>query len=189
MPAFAREAPRRAQVASGPRSTHHHRHRGRHTHRRRRAAGGSTPRAVQPIALTQAEAAAIAYWGGVPCAGHVRIAYAPQSTAPDNDTGGVATPPLWAWATFQTPTGPDQYHADPTSYSDCVVTINQDRWPPREQNADFPDFCGLMVHEYGHFFGHPDLTTDSPSSITYPMIGPANERVPPCVHAYALFGS
>jgi hypothetical protein len=139
--------------------------RGHHHHRARVSVRVSVPTAT---GMTLAQDAAVAYWGGQPCGGQVAIAYAPSSQAPTNDTGGVAVAQLWAWA------------------STCLVTFNSDAFSLHTQVADFPEFCALVVHEYGHLFGHPDQASDPPASITYPFIGPLNEGVAPCVSRYRL---
>ena len=136
-------------------------------------------------ALPLAEAAAVAYWGSEPCGTDVAVVYAPPSASPTDDTGGVPQDgPLWAWTTFNTPDGPMDWAAPPSTYSDCVVTINRVAWSPRRQIELFPTFCALIVHEYGHLFGHPDSASDPSTSITYPDITPENDAVPACTVRY-----
>jgi len=127
-------------------------------------------------AMTEARAAAVEYWGGQPpCVGGVRIAY--SSRPPTNDTDGVRVGTVSAWTTSLTT-------STAGVYQDCLITLNDTEWAPSLQSGDFPAFCGLMVHEYGHLFGHPDRAGDSPRSIKYPVVGPLNERVRPCVRRY-----
>jgi hypothetical protein len=176
----------------------HHHHRPARHHRARPPAfavirvrlPAVPPAPPAPVdALALAQAAAAEYWGGQPCGGGaVSILYAPGAAMPTNDTGGVPVPVLSAFASFATPLGPDDYAADPATFTDCRVTINADQWPARDQRRYFDVFCGLIVHEYGHLFGHPDRASDSPASITYPLIGTANDAVAPCVRRYAAAG-
>jgi hypothetical protein len=127
-------------------------------------------------ALTEARAAAISYWGGLPpCRGPVRVGY--STHVPAINSGGVRLGRVWAWTT-------DFTTGVPGVYQDCLITLNASRWRPRAQARGFPLFCALMVHEYGHLFGHPDRASDPRSSITYPVIGPRNVRVPACVARY-----
>lgn len=145
-------------------------------------AAAGTAVAADPSALRLAQQAATRYWHAAPCpAGGVTIRYAPSAAAPTDDTGGVQTGPgaLWGWASFATST-PDE----PGSYSDCSITLNQDVLSPAQEIHKFPIFCALMVHEYGHFFGHEDTPGTSPRSIDYPTISQANMFVRPCTDAY-----
>jgi len=90
---------------------------------------------------------------------------------------------MWAWTSATTTTIPNVY-------ADCVITINSNAWTPREAASDFPDFCGLMVHEFGHLFGHwDDPERDPRTSVKYPLITDANEHVRPCIARYQLFPS
>jgi hypothetical protein len=130
-------------------------------------------------ALQEARAAAIQYWHRDPCGGDVTIAYSSRPPAGDN-TDGVRIGLLWAWTSAATTTTDDVY-------TDCVVTINSLRWTPASEASGFAPFCGLLVHEYGHLMGHWDRGSDSPFSITYPVIGPRNEHVRPCVMRARLF--
>jgi hypothetical protein len=129
-------------------------------------------------ALQEARAAAIQYWHRDPCGGDVTIAYSSRLPAGDN-TDGVRIGLLWAWTSAVTTTD--------DVYTDCVITINRLRWTPASESSDFAPFCGLLVHEYGHLIGHWDMASDSPFSITYPVIGPRNEHVRPCVMRARLF--
>jgi hypothetical protein len=98
-------------------------------------------------------------------------------------TGGVSVPLTLAWVNVDTPVGPMNWEAAPSSFFGCTVHIDR-RLTPHQQTARFPFFCGLIVHEYGHLLGWPDRATDPVTSITYPIIGRANERVAPCVERY-----
>ena len=129
---------------------------------------------VSPLA--EAQAAAIQYWGGDPCGGNVTVTFA--TVLPDGSSGGVALSTIWAVTTFNGPAGFMDWNAPPASYTSCVITIARLWWPGWWRGADFPVFCALLVHEYGHLWGHADTATDSPQSITYPAITAQNEHVP-----------
>lgn len=115
------------------------------------------------LILRLATAAAVDYWGKPPCA----VTWRRSSTVPSAvGTGGVHVDRVWAWT------------------SGCTVTLNRRIVTPEFQIGDFPSFCALVVHEYGHLFGHWDSSADPATSITYPVISDRNKRVPACVRRY-----
>jgi len=62
------------------------------------------------------------------------------------------------WATWSTPLGPNLFTVPPGMFGNCVVHINLRIWPTwRTDDENFRAFCKEMVHEYGHFEGHPDV--------------------------------
>lgn len=118
----------------------------------------------------------MSYWGGQPCNGQVSIIYdAAASNGLTDD----------AWVDFQTP-GRRLCRAARDVHR--LRRLHEPRLdaPGETTGVDFPLLCALMVHEFGHFFGYPDRLTDPPTSITYPLVGPANEAVAPCVALYQL---
>lgn len=140
-----------------------------------------------PDFVAVAEGVAAGYWGGMPCGGQVAIGYGLPTETATQATDGVAPPgsPLWAWTTFSTPLGPQDYAAAPSTFAACAITFNSQLWSPAQQGSVFPWFCTLMVHEFGHLYGHPDLPGISPGSITYPLINPALQQIPQCDQEYA----
>jgi hypothetical protein len=125
-------------------------------------------RVLQLPALQRAEQAAIAYWGFSPCNGNVSVNYAPA-------------PPLSSLETGVVP--PASYHAEAWApLNGCSITFDSNTWNPGTEKISYPQFCAGMVHEYGHLqgLGHPDLATDSPTSITYPLLTALNEHVWSC---------
>lgn len=110
-----------------------------------------------------AEHAARAYWGAPPCA----VSYRWSKTIPPSaGTAGVHVASIWAWTVG------------------CTITFNRRVVNRTFEMTDFPSLCALMVHEWGHLFGHWDSAADSPTSITYPVISERNERVWSCVRRY-----
>lgn len=130
----------------------------------------AAPAAAHQTALSLAQQAAAKYWGSVPCAGNVTIQYAANPTT-STDPG-----PFLAVATWDSDVD--------GVYTGCVVTLNSHDLPPATQAKRFSLFCGLMVHEYGHFFGHEDEQGYPATSINNEYVGPANEHVAPCVSRY-----
>lgn len=128
--------------------------------------------------LGLAQDAAVQYWGAPPCQGGVTILYAPSNempaTNPPIPTGNL----LFATASMLTT-------STANVWSSCVITLNGDYVAPTQQDSNFPFFCGLVVHEYGHFFGHYDDPSEPPTSINNEEISDANEHVAPCVARYA----
>lgn len=129
---------------------------------------------VHASALRAAESAAIEYWHGDPCSGRVTVRYGhPRET--------VLGRPVSAWTSATTT-------STTNVYTDCVVTLDNSQWWASEEAVDFPAFCGLMVHEFGHLFGHWDDPQHDPrTSVKYPIVTDANEHVRPCVSLYHLF--
>lgn len=124
--------------------------------------------------LVAAEQAAVAYWHSFPCSGHVTVRFGVLNAT-------ILGGPEWARASALTT------HIE-NVYTDCVITIDRTYWSRAERSSDFPDFCALMVHEFGHFFGYwDDPKRDPRTSIKYPLITQANEYVRPCVNRYHFF--
>lgn len=142
--------------------------------------------ARHPAPLVLAEQAAAAYWGSEPCAGQIAVRFVPGSAAPANDTAGVSVGQMWAWTTFDTPAGPDDYSVAPAQYTNCTISIVSWLGARKVQSSAFGLFCALMVHEYGHLMGIPDSASASPDSITYPVVGRANDDIPACAGVYQV---
>lgn len=132
------------------------------------------------LTLTEAQAAAIQYWGGEPCDGVVNIAYSNVTPA--------GLPPSLAWAWFVTPAGPMNYTEPPDTFTDCTITINTTYFSPYGQRMDWPLFCAVIVREYGHLFGHDDDYAAPRTSLLNPIVGSANMFTPACVTRYRVFG-
>jgi hypothetical protein len=90
------------------------------------------------------------------------------------------------WATWSSPAGANEFVDPPTTFSDCVVHIDLGVWPSwRADDADFPAFCKEMLHEYGHFEGHPDAGA-MPDTIEYER--PDLASVPLCESYRLVYG-
>jgi hypothetical protein len=118
---------------------------------------------VSPIALAQR--AAVAYWGSAPCGGHitVRVQRPSPSYAAALVTlyGPAAEWPL-AWSSWESPTGPNDKSANPSTYTDCVVTLNSAFWPSWAVDREYyAEFCTIMLHEYGNLRGLLELTSNT----------------------------
>jgi hypothetical protein len=144
--------------------------------------------------VAEAEGRAVEYWGGTPCGGQVTVVSGPSSDAPA--AGANAPSPAGSkaamWATWLTPAGANQFDdatgqpLPPSSFSDCVVHINSTVWPSwLADDSDFPAFCKEMLHEYGHFEGHPD-TGAAPDTIEYER--PDLAHVPLCERYSLVYG-
>ena len=97
-----------------------------------------------PAAQTAADIAA-AYWGQAPCSGQVEVAW----SALDGDVN--------ASSSWENPVGP---YDDPAENSACRIVFNA------TSDWDWPKFCTVLVHEYGHLTGHPH--SDDRSDVMYP---------------------
>lgn len=117
------------------------------------------------------------YWGNGVCGGNYHIAYQPVVSVPVD--GGPATQAIadgreavQAWVTLPDPT--------------CTINVVSSIWTPEAQATRFQDFCDVIAHEVGHFFGHLDAGQTDPASINYPAIGestPNYNAVPGCIGA------
>jgi hypothetical protein len=127
-------------------------------------------------------AAASSYWGATPCHGDVLVRW--QSNVPASPVAGTT---IEAWVTFQTPQGPSDFAAPPSTYTECVVNVSRKHWPTLAvAAADHVAFCQMMVHEFGHFEGYSDSLAYSRSDVRYPLLTAAN--VPAVCHPGAGAG-
>jgi hypothetical protein len=125
---------------------------------------------AQPDPLGIAEQTAESYWGDVPCGGQVTVQW--QSLTPPPALPGTE---VEAWVTFQTPAGPLDFAEPPSTYSSCVVNISSILWPSYTTEVEaYPQFCEMIVHEFGHFEGYADSTSYPSSDIRYPLLTDAN---------------
>jgi hypothetical protein len=108
--------------------------------------------------VAEAAARAARYWGGTPCAGHVRVVAGTPGEAPAaglNASGAGSVSAMWS--TWASPSGINELISPPASFTACVVHINPGVWSGwLADDGNFPAFCKEMVHEYGHFEGFPD---------------------------------
>jgi hypothetical protein len=73
-------------------------------------------------------------WGGDPCGGQVEIAW-------DSDDPAINARSYWA--------NPRSAYDDPQLNVQCRIVLNS------QLSFDWPKFCTVLVHEYGHLAGHP----------------------------------
>ncbi|MGO9322665.1 MAG: hypothetical protein ACLQBY_17940 [Solirubrobacteraceae bacterium] len=143
--------------------------------------------------VAEAVARAVEYWHDTPCDGQVTVVSSPSSEAP---VAGVNAPspagPLAAmWATWLTPAGANQFEAagqaiPPVEFTGCVVHINSSVWPSwQADDSEFAAFCKEMLHEYGHFDGHPDAGA-MPDTIEYER--PDLAHLPLCERYRLVYG-
>lgn len=128
---------------------------------------------TDPLGLAQRTAEEV--WGNAPCAGQVSVQWRKESPPP-----AIPGTEVEAWVTFQTPGGELDFAAAPATYTQCAVYINQALWPSYASTVQaYPQFCQMIVHEYGHFEGYADSTTAyPPSDIRYPVLTEANLPAP-----------
>jgi hypothetical protein len=123
---------------------------------------------VDPVKL--AEQTAETYWKNVPCDGQIGIQW--QSSTP---TPALAGTEVEAWVTFETPLGQTDFLAGASTYTDCEVNISSNAWPTHASTIEaYPEFCQMMIHEFGHFQGYADSLSYPPSDIRYPLLTQAN---------------
>ncbi|MHB8492579.1 MAG: hypothetical protein ACYDA6_10270 [Solirubrobacteraceae bacterium] len=130
-------------------------------------AGAQAP---TPWPLSNALAAARAYWRAPACAGHVAVRFADDP--PPSPAAGME---VVAWVTFDTPLGPESFSASPATFSGCTVNVSSRRWTGEAAAAeDYARFCQMMVHEVGHLLGWPDSRAYGARDIRYPVLSAAN---------------
>jgi hypothetical protein len=89
-----------------------------------------------------------------------------------------------AMTTFDTPDGVNNFAEPASTYTNCVIHLSAVEWPidwraqgdaidPRIDN--WPRFCRVIVHEFGHLLGYPDEFTE-PHGIEY--IESLEENIP-----------
>jgi hypothetical protein len=116
---------------------------------------------VDGAAMIEARAIADDYWDADPCHGHVAISW--RSINPHISA-------ISAWL------NPRGAYADPADNGHCTVTFNP------AQTFDWPMFCTVFVHEFGHLTGHQHVRDRN--SVMYPVYTAplpecANAPVPP----------
>lgn len=89
--------------------------------------------AVGGAAMQAAASVARAYWGADPCGNQVDIRWTDQS----NTINAVSS-----WK------NPTSSYDNPAQNLDCEVDFN------RDLSYDWPRFCTVLVHEFGHLTGH-----------------------------------
>ena len=97
-------------------------------------------------AMQTAQSIAGAYWGQNACGGQVSVDW----TAMDPETNAVSS-----WSVPATPT------ATPADYGACHISFNSDA------QFDWPKFCTIVVHEYGHLTGHQHVS--DPADVMTPV--------------------
>ena len=100
-----------------------------------------------------AQQLAAAHWGGAPCSGQVQISWGEQEA-------NINARSSWANPT-------DPYGAPAQNFSCSVVFNPAQRW-------DWPKFCTVFIHEYGHLSGQPH-GADGPDVMSPFYRGPAAE--------------
>src|SRR5580765_8543039 len=105
-------------------------------------------------AVARAQSIARAYWGVDPCGGAVGVSWA--ALGPDTN----------ASSTWENPVGA---YDDPAENADCEIVFNS------AQDWDWPRFCTVLVHEYGHLSGHPH--SSDRGDVMYPYY---QQPVAPC---------
>lgn len=121
------------------------------------AAAASPPQvafAVGSPSMQAAQALARAHWHMDPCGGHVDLRW----TVLDDDINAVST-----WS------NPRSSYGDPQENSDCSIDFNT------HVPFDWPMFCTVVVHEYGHLSGQPH--SHDPDDVMAPIY---NEPVAEC---------
>lgn len=140
--------------------------------------------------VSEATARAVEFWGGTPCGGDVAVVAGPLDEAPPaGENDGAATAELRAamWATWQSPAGANEFLAPAATFSNCTVHVSPAVWPTwRSDDEEFAAFCKEMLHEYGHFEGHPDVGA-IPYTIEYEQPVLAHAQV--CESFHLVYGT
>src|SRR5271166_1908303 len=129
------------------------------------AAAGRAATRVSRSAMTsdpvaEAVVRAAEYWGQTPCGGQVSVIAGRTAESPPagENVAGARSHVAAMWATWLTPEGPNLINEPLSSYTGCMVHVNQSVWPSwQADDSNFAAFCKEMVHEYGHFRGFPDI--------------------------------
>lgn len=99
-------------------------------------ASPSTTFAVGSAPMQQAERLAVRHWGATVCGGSVDVKW----TTLDADVNATSS---WLATDSNAP------FADPAHNTLCEVDLNS------TQTFDWPKFCTVVIHEFGHLTGHP----------------------------------
>lgn len=153
------------------------------------APASGRPRRVDSDPVAIAIARAVEYWHGTPCAGEVTIVSAAGAEAPPSGENVRHLPitPAAMWASWLTPGGINSFTAPAATFTSCVVHVNRTVWPDwLKDDQRFTSFCKEMLHEYGHFEGHPDIGAAF-GTIEYEL--PVLERVPLCERFRLVYGN
>src|SRR4051812_10175608 len=110
--------------------------------------------AVGGAAMQAAEGVARAYWNADACSGQVEVRWTDQSET------------INAISSWKNPTSG---YDNPTENFDCTVDFN------RGLSYDWPRFCTVLVHEFGHLTGHQH--SPDPDDV---MAAYYNHPVPQC---------
>lgn len=133
------------------------------------APAGARTRIVDTNPVAVALKRAYAYWGNTPCHGAITVLVAaPIETDASMWTTMVATP------------------LEETQLLTCPIYVSSNLWPNWYlDDFNFELFCKAIIHEVGHFEGHPDagakLGTIESSS-------PEFAKVPLCEHYRLVYG-
>src|SRR4051794_12365473 len=111
--------------------------------------------------MQSAQQLAKQHWGTDPCGGNVEIVW--SGLASDINAQS-------SW------TNPTSAYDNPTQNGDCKITFN----PGAEY--DWPKFCTVAVHEYGHLAGRPHVNSDDDVMSPY-YIKPVAECKEPATSA------
>ena len=121
-------------------------------------ASATTPAQQWPVngpAMRQARQIAVQHWGMNPCNGEVAITWS-KLAADENATS--------TWV------NPFHDYGDPKGNSLCSVAFNI------SQDWDWPKFCTVFVHEFGHLAGNPH--SDDPNDVMFAYY--TGKNVPAC---------
>lgn len=110
--------------------------------------------------ITRALNTAQHYWGPTRCQGPIEVDR--NTNPPTPATPGTE---VQAWVLFSGIPGGFLNWNSPT-YNDCIINLT-----PNALADPWPEFCQIMLHEYGHFLGWADSTTAyPPTDIRYPVM-------------------
>lgn len=127
-------------------------------------AGYATAEATAAPPLTRALHTAQHYWGASRCHGPIAV-----DLNPDIQRSAIPGATVEAWVLFETPDGFMDWNS-PT-YTQCDISLNPEIWPNEKvMRLNYPEFCQIILHEYGHFMGWADSTEYSTRDIRYPLM-------------------
>lgn len=122
------------------------------------------PAIARPSPINYMAQLAPKWWGANACEGNYQIQYA--DSYPGDLPGMFSAVAFSSWTTSQ---GLQNTPGITEGNTDCTITfVNEFYANFNMMYADWPTFCGVFLHEYGHLLGYEH--TDQIGNVMYPVM-------------------